>query len=69
MNDQVDTGITFPDILVLHEVAKLAAERGAIKANEMSVVGAAFDRVSKFISVIRDQEAAKKAKIEETVSE
>lgn len=58
--DNNNTGVTIQDLQILHEVAKLAAERGAIKANEMSTVGAAFDRVSIFLKNIVDMKSTAK---------
>lgn len=40
-------GIT--DLVVLLNVVKAAADRGAIKAEEMSIVGSVYEKLGKFL--------------------
>ena len=53
--------LTVGDMVSLKELLEAAANRGAFKANEMSAVGAIFDKLSKFVELSTAQLAAQKA--------
>lgn len=46
------TVLTINDLTVLKQIIELAQTRGAFQANELSAVGAAFDKLSNFLEVV-----------------
>jgi len=47
--------ITLTDISAVVEVIRVVTERGVWKANELSVVGALYDRLTKFLESTESQ--------------
>ena len=47
-----ETVLTINDLTVLKQIIELAQTRGAFQANELSAVGAAFDKLSNFLEVV-----------------
>ena len=56
--------ITLNDLTIYHNIIQVACERGAFKANEMSSVGVAYDKLHLFLEKIR--EAAESAEADAT---
>ena len=48
--------LSIADLASLHSLIAAAAERGAFKANELSHVGAVFDRLDAFLKQIKEQQ-------------
>jgi len=44
------TGVTINDIAFLMQIVEIVAQRGAFKAEELSTVGAVYDKVKAFIA-------------------
>lgn len=44
------TGVTINDIALLIQIIEVVAQRGAFKAEELSSVGAVYDKVKTFIT-------------------
>jgi hypothetical protein len=44
------TGVTINDIAFLVQIVEIVAQRGAFKADELSTVGAVYDKVKAFIA-------------------
>lgn len=55
MEDQNQTpapevpSLSLSDLVLLYNLTKVAADRGAIKAEEMAVVGAVYEKLGKFL--------------------
>jgi len=43
------TGLSIQDVLVLRQCVEVAAQRGAYKAEEMTTIGATYDRLTKWL--------------------
>ena len=50
-NDNVQ--LTLQDLTVLRDVVSVACTRGAFKADEMSTVGATYDRLNAFLESMK----------------
>lgn len=46
---QEQPSLSLNDLVILLNLIRLASERGAIKADELSAVGATYDRLFKFL--------------------
>lgn len=46
---QEQPSLSLSDLVVLLNLVRLASERGAIRADELSAVGATYDRLFKFL--------------------
>lgn len=53
----LETNLSLQDVHVLAQAIDLAARRGAFAANEMSQVGASYDRVAGFLAEIEKRQA------------
>ncbi len=53
----VDSGISINDLSLVVQIFNLASRRGAFQANELSEVGAVFDKINALVT--RAQEDAK----------
>lgn len=53
--------LTIADMASLKNLIEAAVNRGAFKANELSAVGAIYDKLSKFLEVTSAQMAAQQA--------
>ena len=42
-------GLSIQDVLVLRQCVEVAAQRGAYKAEEMTTIGATYDRLTKWL--------------------
>jgi len=49
MSDIEQTSLTIADIATLKQIVEVASSRGAFRAEELSQVGAVYDRVSAWI--------------------
>lgn len=59
-----NTTVTIGDLMVLRSAIDLASTRGAFRANEMSTIGATFDRLTAFLEEFESQQST-----EETATE
>ena len=50
-----NTQLTVTDMASLHALLELASQRGAFRANELSQVGAVYDKLSAFLSAVQAQ--------------
>ena len=50
--DQEQPNLSIGDIVVLKQVVEIATSRGALKAEELSAVGAVYDRVGKWLASV-----------------
>lgn len=49
-DQQTPIDISVQDLIVLHNLIQAAAQRGAIRPDEMTVVGSVYDKLSKFVA-------------------
>jgi len=54
---QEDTSISLNDLQVLANIVDLATQRGAFRGNELSQVGAVFDKLSAFLQQVAAAQA------------
>ena len=54
---QEDTSISLNDLQVLANIVDLATQRGAFRGNELSQVGAVFDKLSAFLAQVAAAQA------------
>lgn len=52
-----DTSISLNDLQVLANIVDLATQRGAFRGNELSQVGAVFDKLSAFLAQVAAAQA------------
>ena len=57
----MDTNITITDLIAIRNIINTAAERGAFKAEEMADIGAAYNKLSKFLEAVVAQAATQEA--------
>ena len=57
--------LTIADMASLKNLLEAAANRGAFKANEMSAVGAIYDKLTRFVEVTTAQLAEQQAQGEQ----
>ena len=50
------TGITTQDMMLVLQVIQAATARGAIKPEELSIVGGLYDRICKFLNSVGVQQ-------------
>jgi len=50
-----NTQLTIADLASLHSMVEAASQRGAFRANELSQVGAVYDKLSAFLAHSRNQ--------------
>lgn len=66
MNENANQGIGLNDLRAMLNLIQVVSNRGAIKANEMSVVGDLHDRLAAFLdSVDKAAQAAQQQQSEE----
>lgn len=54
----VPESISLTDLQLLLNIVDLASKRGAFQGNELSQVGAIFDKLNSFLSYVAEQQAA-----------
>jgi hypothetical protein len=54
---QEDTSISLNDLQVLANIVDLASQRGAFRGNELTQVGAVFDKLSAFLAQVAAAQA------------
>ena len=55
MNEEnTDISISIADIALLKQVTEIACSRGAFRAEELSQIGAVYDRVSQWLASINE---------------
>lgn len=52
------TALTLQDLKTLHEVVQVSSSRGAFRAEELSAVGAIYDKLTKFLTTVEAQQQA-----------
>ena len=57
MSDTEQPQITIADIATLKQIVEVATSRGAFRAEELSQIGAVYDRVSAWVEAMTQQEA------------
>ena len=55
--EQEDTSISLNDLQVLANIVDLASQRGAFRGNELTQVGAVFDKLSAFLAQVAAAQA------------
>jgi len=60
-----DSSLTIADLQALASVIDVAVRRGAFGASEVTEVGAVFDKLNKFLTIIAQQKAAEEARVAE----
>jgi len=50
--------ISLNDLQLVKQIIDLATERGAFRGNELSQVGAVYDRLTKFLAFVAETQAA-----------
>jgi len=55
---QADTSISLNDLQVLANIVDLASQRGAFRGNELTQVGAVFDKLNAFLAQVAAAQAA-----------
>ena len=55
--EQADTSISLQDLQVLANIVDLASQRGAFRGNELTQVGAVFDKLSAFLAQVAAAQA------------
>jgi hypothetical protein len=55
----VPESINLSDLANLLQIVDLATQRGAFRGNELSQVGAVFDKLNAFLSYIQEQQITK----------
>tara|TARA_R110001592_G_scaffold162409_1_gene395602 strand:+ start:2015 stop:2341 length:327 start_codon:yes stop_codon:yes gene_type:complete len=63
---QEPESIGLQDLQLLAQIVDLASQRGAFKGNELTQVGAVYDKLSTFLSYVNEANAAKEAAEAET---
>jgi hypothetical protein len=53
-----NTQLTIADLASIHSIIEAASQRGAFRANELSQVGAVYDKLSAFLQAAQAQVAA-----------
>ena len=60
-----NTQLTIADLASIHSIIEAASQRGAFRANELTQVGAVYDKLSAFLQAAQGQvEAAEQAQAE-----
>jgi hypothetical protein len=52
-----ENNLSLQDVYIITQAIDLASRRGAFGANEMSQIGASYDRVSRFLAEIEKHQA------------
>jgi len=55
MSDTEQPQITVADIAALKQIVEVASSRGAFRAEELSQVGAVYDRVSAWVEIMTQE--------------
>lgn len=67
VEDTAPEGISLNELQLLANIVDLATQRGAFRGNELSQVGAVFDRLTAFLSfVAKQQEEARQNQEQES---
>ena len=61
MSDIQETSLTIADIATLKQIVEVASSRGAFRAEELSQVGAVYDRVSAWVNSMTQETTEDKA--------
>lgn len=65
----VPDSIGLNELAVLAQIVDLATQRGAFRANELTQVGAVYDKLDKFLGFIKQQKEEREAANEESSAE
>jgi len=60
----MENNITVADLNLLKNIIDLASARGAFQANEMTQIGAVYDKLVAFLEVVVAQAAAQQAELQ-----
>ena len=55
MSDNQEINLSIADIAMLKEIVEVASQRGAFKADELTQVGAVYDRVTQWLTAVTEQ--------------
>jgi len=58
MSEQPDVGLSVDDLMNALRVINTATERGAFKANELSLVGQVYDKFATFVRAAQEEAKA-----------
>jgi len=61
---EVPESIGLQDLQLLAQIVDLASQRGAFRGNELTQVGAVFDKLSTFLNFVAEQNAANEEEAE-----
>lgn len=53
-----ETTVSINEISVLKQAVEIASRRGAFHAGEMSVIGSAYDKISRWLESVEEQDQA-----------
>jgi hypothetical protein len=62
MSEQPDVGLSIDDLMNALRVINTATERGAFKANELSLVGQVYDKFATFVRAAQEEAKAEESK-------
>ena len=63
---EVPESIGLNELAVLAQIVDLATQRGAFRANELTQVGAVYDKLNNFLGFIKQQQEEKEAANEDS---
>ena len=52
MSDNQEINLSIADVAMLKQIVEVASQRGAFKADELTQVGAVYDRVSQWLAAV-----------------
>lgn len=65
----VPQSVSLQDLQLLGQIVDLASQRGAFRGNELSQVGAVYDKLTAFLGFVAEQQEANAEEGEEAVDE
>ena len=66
---EVPESIGLNELAVLAQIVDLATQRGAFRANELTQVGAVYDKLNTFLTFIKQQQEERESAQEESSAE
>ena len=69
MSEKPDVGISVDDLMNALRVINTATERGAFKANELSLVGQVYDKFATFVRAAQEEAKAQQPQDGESVED
>ena len=69
MSEQPDVGLSVDDLMNALRVINTATERGAFKANELSLVGQVYDKFATFVKAAQEEAKTQQSQDQESDEE